>query len=120
MKNKKAIIVAVLIGALIITGALLYDTNSAYAVMGFGGKIVYVNFCWCTANLAVFVAGYNGGTLIFQPGLSQLFAFGQIFRPGPDVVGTSGGPGVCRYGTCTDPGTITITGRQILMVGTSF
>ncbi|PIR88232.1 MAG: hypothetical protein COU10_00370 [Candidatus Harrisonbacteria bacterium CG10_big_fil_rev_8_21_14_0_10_45_28] len=120
MKNKKAIIIATLIGILIITGAFLYNANQTYAVTGFGGKIVGVNFCWCTSNLAVYVAGFQGGTFIFQPGVSQLFAFGQIFRPGPDVLGISGGVGVCRFGTCTEPGTITITGQEILMVGTSF
>jgi len=119
MKSTKAVVLASLIAVLIIAGALAYSANSTYAVGNFGGKIVSVQFCWCTANMLIRVAGYNGGQLIFNPGSSILYAFGQIFRVGPDVLGIKGGASVCRFGTCIDPGTITIPGEHIIMIGTS-
>ncbi len=84
---------------------------------GFGGKIVYVHYCPCSANLAVFVLGVKGGVYTFQPGVSLLFANYQIWRSGPWVVGTYVPGGVClTWKKCAGFST---TGT-ILTVGTSW
>ncbi len=64
---------------------------------GFGGKSVYVMYCPCSANLAVFVLGVRGGVYSFGPG-SLPFAWYQIFRSGPWVLGTFvPGTGMCLW-----------------------
>ncbi len=61
-------------------------TSSAIS-LGFGGRITKVVYCPCSANLAIFVVGVKGGVYSFEPG-SLLFAWYQIYRPGPWTVGT--------------------------------
>ena len=70
--------------------------KSSNAILGFGGKIAYVYYCPCSANLAVFVAGVRGGVYSFTPG-SLLYAWYQIFRPGPWTVGTYVPSNVCLW-----------------------
>ncbi len=97
---------------------------AAKAVVGtiaFGGKIQYATFCTCSFNWGLRIGPPRGGNFIYQPGASQLFAFYQIFRPGPWTLGTAAGGAACmqvRGNSCSAdeqvPG-----GPVIIMVGTS-
>jgi len=89
----------------------------AQAVPSFGGPILAVQECGCSGGWMMIVGPPVPGNYIFQFGVSQLFLAGQIYRPGPMVLGTYVPGGVCKPSThlCTTQ----IPGNTILTVGTS-
>ena len=114
----KNTIIAILIAMIMISGSLWYANSSAAFGLGFGGKIVSVIYCNCTGNIMAVVAGAAGGTYIYQPWSSQLYAYGQVFRSGPSTLGTYSPGGICKAGTCADPSVIVAKGTMST-VGTS-
>ena len=97
----------------------VHDSSAAHsATTQFGGRIYYVQYCTCSFNLLLYVGQPRGGTFIYQPGVSMLYMFYQVFRSGPWVLGNSTGTGECwiYWGEgCAMVG----TGKIILKIGTS-
>ncbi len=84
----------------------------------FGGRILSVIPCTCSAGLLLIVGPPVGGTFIYQPGASTLYKnYAPI--PGHWALGTSIGKGVpCMVGIppfCASAG----SGALILKLGTS-
>ncbi|OIP65543.1 MAG: hypothetical protein COV32_02910 [Candidatus Yonathbacteria bacterium CG10_big_fil_rev_8_21_14_0_10_43_136] len=61
--------------------------NSGEAIAPFGGQILNVMYCPCSANIAITVGPPAGGIFSYD-GSGMMYAFYQIFRPGPWVLGT--------------------------------
>ncbi len=117
--NKRAFLLTLAALFFLLVASFGVGIKSSNAMLGFGGKIVAVRPCLCSANLAVFVVGVKGGVYTFQPGVSLLFAQYQIWRPGPWVLGTYAPGGVClryRFLGCTGFPTM----GTMITVGTSF
>lgn len=116
-----AIIFALIAGTVVIGG----KGKPADAALGipFGGLIAFVKVCTCSANFAVKVVDVAVPPLaqlplIYQPGVSILFPFGMIFRPGAWTLGLWAPGGVCLIWA----GKICVpfpTQGTIMMVGTS-
>ena len=92
----------------------------------FAGVIVEAIPCVCSAGVGLFIVGpTTAGAFLYEPGLSVLFPFGQIYRPGPFVVGGYIPGAVCMIGippACTDAfmGAGAYPGNgTIMMIGTS-
>lgn len=90
------------------------------AVLQFGGQITSVFYCPCSANLAIVVGPPSPGVFMYQPGVSMVYAWYQIFRPGPWVLGTYTPGGACMmfipYGCApmaAPMGTITQVGTSL-------
>lgn len=95
-------------------------TKAAVPPLGapFGGVITSVFYCPCSANLAIVVGPPSPGTYTYQPGVSMVYPFYQIFRPGPWVKGSYiPGTGVCATGyfcaTVPTMGTISDVGTSL-------
>jgi hypothetical protein len=69
--------------------------KSSKAIIPFGGQITSVFYCPCSGNLAVVVGPPSGGIFMYQPGATIVYAFYQIFRPGPWVLGNYTPGGSC-------------------------
>lgn len=87
-----------------------------------GGPITSVFYCPCSANLAIVVGPPYAGIFMYEPGFSDLKAFYQIFRPGPEVLGSYVPGGACMmfipYG-CAPMATPIGTIDDLIGVGTS-
>ncbi len=94
LKNKIAILIIFL--AAVFAGAfMLLPAKQSSAIVPFGGPILNVTYCTCSGNILLTVGPPMGGRYIFQPGASTLFPYGQVYRPGPWVLGTYAPGGVC-------------------------
>ena len=84
----------------------------------FGGQILFSQPCPCSANWLITIRPIGTATfqLIYRPGFSKLYKYGQIFRPGPYVLGTTLGVDVCLSGLFCVP---KATAPLIRMIGTS-
>lgn len=69
--------------------------KSSKAIIPFGGPILNVFYCPCSANLAVVVGPPSPGVFMYQPGSTIVYAFYQIFRAGPWVLGNYTPGGAC-------------------------
>lgn len=102
---KKHYIVAslVLVLFLIITSFGM-RVKSGKAMIPFGGQILNVTYCTCSANLAITVGAPNGGVFTYD-GSGMVYSFYQLFRPGPWVLGsyTPGGACLSWYMCGTSP-----------------
>lgn len=109
----------VILLAMILLFSFLPPVFGQAAGIPFGGPITFVYFCGCTANFLITIGPPTPGTLIYQPGISLLFPYGQILTPGKFVLGTSIQPGVCipLESLCLAP--IPATLGTIIMVGTN-
>lgn len=87
----------------------------ALGILPFGGKILYTQYCCNGIMLAV--GPPQGGTFIFT-GTSQLYAYYQIYRAGPWVLGDYIPGGTCQVVASECVGTISTTGT-IGKIGTS-
>jgi len=120
-KHKKKILIGILIIVLLLTVLIFLPSKklNAVAFLPFGGVITTVTYCPCSSNLLVTVTGPVSGNFVFQPGVSILFPFGQIYRPGPFILGTFAPGGACmmfkRRGCFALPstGTIGIVGTSL-------
>jgi hypothetical protein len=94
--------------------------QQAEAFTPFGGQILSVMWCVCSRNLMVTVGPPVPIIAMYEPGQTILYMFGQIWRPGPWVLGLWGSPSACiqpwgHRGSCIP---IAFPPRMI-MVGTS-
>lgn len=101
------IINATLVFLLVVNVAFVVNAKrQAQAGFGdpFGGMSTYVFYCTCSFNIAVTINDLTVGssnpsplTLIFQPGATTLYPYGQIFRPGVWTLGLWSPGGLCSY-----------------------
>lgn len=95
---------------------------AAGGAIPFGGRIIYAVACTCSVpNWGIIVGPPAGGIFIYMPGISRLYAFYSIFRPGPWVLGTAAGGAPCmqvRGNSCV-PDERVPAGPVIVIVGTS-
>ncbi len=89
----------------------------AQGVGGFGGRILYTQECGCSGGWMIAIGPPTPGLYVFQFGVSQLFSFGQIFRPGPAVLGVAVPGGVCIPASTVC--LAAIPAQTIITVGTS-
>lgn len=96
---------------------LFMPTYQAKAQMPFGGRIVASIPCPFSGNFLVTIMPVTGPPqLIFRPGVSTLYKYGQIFRPGPNILGRTIGADVCILSILPP---IAIPAPLMQMVGTS-
>lgn len=72
--------------------------KSGKAIVPFGGQILAVTYCPCSANVAITVGPPAGGVFTYD-GSGMVYAFYQLFRPGPWVLGSyiPGSPGCWMF-----------------------
>lgn len=92
--------------------------TDAQAGIPFGGVIANVTYCTCSFNTLLTIAGPSSGNLVFQPGVSIPFPYGQVYRPGPFVLGTYAPGGTCLLWVGKFCVPLPATGT-IIMIGTS-
>ncbi len=117
---KKKLSMFAFIGAFAFVIFVLLPQQQTNAIGGlpFGGVISFSMYCTCSNNYLVTVAGPVPGNLVFQPGASSLFAYAQVFRPGPFILGTYAQGSACLMYVVVGCVTLTTTG-VITMAGTS-
>lgn len=95
----------------------------AYALgLPFGGFSLSVFPCLCSFNLLITYAPVNAAPpmLIYQPGATILYLFGQIFRPGVWLLGLYGPPVACIIPISSPPWCVPMAVAPMMtMVGTS-
>ena len=114
-------ILATLLAVAVVGGAFWHSTQPAYGVIGFGGPILDVFYCTCPPFGVLLTIGPPGpvGTYLFQPGISLLYLFGQIYTPSKETLGTYTPGGRCFYVHSDGCNEQPVTQGTILMVGTS-
>ncbi len=123
------IINAILVFLLVVNVAFVVNAKRQAEAAGlgdpFGGMSTYVFYCTCSFNIAVTINDLTVGssnpsplTLIFQPGVSILYPYGQIYRPGVWTLGLWNSGGSCTYYVGKGCSTYDTDGTMY-MVGTS-
>lgn len=113
------IIISTLIFAAVFFAASLPKSQAQSAALGFGGLITQVTYCTCSGNILLWIGPPSSRSFLFQPGLSVLFIYGQIFRAGPYTVGTYSPGGECLVDDGEDCSSRPVTGGTIRTIGTS-
>jgi hypothetical protein len=96
----------------------------AQGVTPFGGMSAYVFYCTCSANIAVTIDDLTISPpltlpIIFQPGATTLYPYGQIYTPGVWTLGLWQSGGNCEYyvgkgcSVYTTEGTMTMVGTSM-------
>lgn len=101
---------------------LLPAYASAQAGLPFGGIIIKPIFCPCSANVALRIVPIGATSphiVMFQPGVSTLYAFWNILKPGTYLLGTYGPPVPCLSIVFCIPDPRVIAAPIIIMTGTS-
>lgn len=95
------------------------EKNSFIAAfpLAFGGPILAVDECTCSGGWRIVVGPPRPMDLLYQPGISLLFPFYNIFVPSTFVLGIYVPGGFCSRGTTACTG-LPVLGT-ITMVGTS-
>ena len=108
--------------AVLIASLILPSTTLALSIPGlggsFGGRILAVIPCTCSLSMLLIVGPPKGGSFIFRPGVSKLYA-NYTLLPTRWVLGNSSGTDVCLTGIppfCVSVGRGSIIGK----IGTSF
>ena len=112
-----------------ITGNLIGITGRTAGVGGsgggtpFGGRSLAVRYCTCSGGVAVLINDlkipYTGPKwLLFQPGVSRLYPFYQIYRVGVWTLGLWRPGGICLYWAGKSCAYLPVQGTMV-MVGTS-
>jgi len=118
LKNKMFLKVGVVALSVIMAFFFLFVSKSG-ALLSFGGNILYVTYCTCSFNLLLTVGPPRGGNFVYQPGVSILYSYGQVYRSVPWVLGGYVPGGMCSIyvgeGCLTVPsmGTITQVGTSL-------
>lgn len=116
------------LGSLLLVGiTFLVPMSVAQALtpgLPFGGIITFVVPCVCSGNAVIYnipIGKTSLPALIFQPGISVLYSFYQIYKPGTYILGTYGPPTPCifLYLIICAPWLLTPAAPLIEMVGTS-
>lgn len=123
MALRHLLLVIPIILAVLIAGLLGYTTAqpkvaSAQATIPFGGEILEAFWCTCSAGIALTIGPPVPGQYVFQFGTSIPYPFGQVFRPGPWVLGLASPGGTCSYYIGTGCSIYPVMGT-IGIVGTS-
>lgn len=113
--------VAGVVGFIVASGGLFYYAKTAYGIGAFGGRIESFTFCPVEETIAITVGGVPGmgGTFIYLPETTDLYASYQIFRPGAWVLGTSIGASTCQDFSPDGVFNIMSPKEYIVMAGTS-
>ncbi len=118
LKKKLSTFVFIMAFVFVVFVLLPMEQIDAQAGVPLGGTISYVTYCTCSFNYLLTVVGPSPGNFVFQPGASVPFPYGQVYRPGPFVLGTYTTGGICLmyagYFCYALPSNGTIT-----MIGTS-
>ncbi len=119
-------VAAGIVGAAAISSAIGKSSSSGGVRTVFGGRIVYVQYCTCTAFILLFIYDVDLKSviqLLYIPGVSRLFQAYNVFQPGPQVLGgyiQSGVPCMVYAGTsCVQVGSPTGIIDFLRGVGTS-
>ena len=89
------ILLAVIFSLALIGLAIFYQQAQAqYSLIPFGGRIEAVNYC-CN-GIELIIGPPRGGDFLFSWN-SILYAFYQIYRPGPWVLGDAEPGGACVH-----------------------
>ena len=95
------------------------SASAASFYSAFGGKILNVRYCTCPPfGILIDVGPPAPGEFIYQPGISMLYEWYNIFESGPWVLGIALGSATCNAyvgTTCSPIG----FGSIIRKVGTS-
>lgn len=127
-KKKILIFCAIFLAAFLVWGSLLYvslvpEAQSLGGIPGalpFGGLVGFVQPCTCSCGAVVVVGPPVGGSFLYCPGITQVFAYYQIPRPAVWLLGlyTPGGACLIWAGKLCVPAPIQPMGT-IIMTGTS-
>lgn len=90
--------------------------KSGKAILPFGGVILAVQYCSCSANIAVTT---SMGIYSYNPYSTALFPFYQIYRPGAWILGTYVPGAVCLVGVPPACTAGSAPFGTIIMAGTS-
>ena len=94
--SKKVVIGVVVALLAIVSAFVVFFPKRSNAIIPFGGNILMVTPCSCTAGYLIKVGPPVPGVFIYQPGVSILYPLFQIYRPGPWVLGFALPGGVCK------------------------
>jgi len=103
------------------TGVLAGTLGGGFGIGGpFGGMVSFVQPCTCSCGAVVVVGPPRGGPYLYCPGVTQVFEYFQIPRPGVWLLGLSSPPAACLIwaGKICVPAPIQPIGT-IIIVGTS-
>ncbi|HAT68243.1 MAG: hypothetical protein A2481_03840 [Candidatus Yonathbacteria bacterium RIFOXYC2_FULL_47_9] len=124
--KKRALVVGITVILLLLVvsfGVWVKSSKAAAPVVvagiPFGGLITYVFYCNCSFNLAVTVGPPVGGIYMYQPGASLIYAYYQIFRSGPWVLGTYVPGGACMVYVAVGCSPALVPTGTIVTAGTS-
>lgn len=119
LHHKTLPLIAILLVAGTVTAVLKHKEMSVQAasIRPFGGTIIETQVCECTANFWLRVSAPTPAAVVYQPGVSKLYDYGQIFNTGANALGTYAPGGTCKYNppTCRDKD----VNGTIITVGTS-
>lgn len=94
--KKRPIVISFIIVLFLVVASFGMRIKSGKAIgLPFGGRILDVTYCICSANLQITVGAPKGGVFMYEPGASIIDAWYQIFRPGPWVLGSYTPAGAC-------------------------
>ena len=98
LTKKHPFVTSIIIVLFLIVTSFAMRVNSGKAIVPFGGQILSVTYCPCSANIALTVGPPNGGIFSYD-GSGMVYPFYQLFRPGPWVLGayTPGSSGCWQY-----------------------
>lgn len=120
MKTSKAVVLMValaLAGAGAVAVQRTAEVQAATSLLTFGGEIIETQVCHCTGNFWFRVGPPVSAAVIYEPGISILHEYGQVFRTNVNALGTYRPGGVCKYNPPRCPsrdsdGTIYIVGTS--------
>lgn len=119
MKTGKTLVLMTILALAGVASIVTQRTEDARAAatQPFGGTILETVVCDCTGNFWLRVGPPVQAAVVYQPGVSKLYDYGQIFRSNVNVLGTYVPGGSCNYNPPDCPAK-DVTGT-IVTVGTS-
>lgn len=95
LKTKIGASIILVVFVLTLTVFFVGPSEKTTAIVPFGGPILKATFCTCSFNILLTVGPPLPGNYIYQPGVSIPYAYGQVFRSGPWVLGNWIPGGMC-------------------------
>lgn len=93
--KRKLFVISIISILVLVISFTIFPAGESQAIIPFGGQIKSVFYCTCSNNILLTIGPPNGGSLIYQPGGTRLYAYGQVFRPGPWTLGNYSPGGAC-------------------------